>query len=227
MAKKKAAKKRARSSKNVPLRKSSASLPSDYPQVLEDVKARIRAAQVKASLSVNRELIALYWDIGKTIVRRQEIEGWGRSVVERLAADIRKEFPDVRGFSPQNLWHMRSLFLAWTSEAADLQQAVGEIDGENLPQAVGAIPWGHNLQLLSKLDDPAKRLWYARQAFEKGWSRAVLVHQIESDAFARQAGAITNFTRTLLAPQSDLAQQLTKDPYNFDFLNLGTAVNER
>lgn len=122
---------------------------------------------------------------------------------------------------------MRSLFLAWTSEAADLQQAVGEIDGENLPQAVGAIPWGHNLQLLSKLDDPAKRLWYARQAFEKGWSRAVLVHQIESDAFARQAGAITNFTRTLLAPQSDLAQQLTKDPYNFDFLNLGTAVNER
>lgn len=228
MAKKKTVKRQVRTSrKSVPARKSSTRLPSDYPQVLEDIKARIRAAQVKAALSVNRELIALYWDIGKTIVRRQDIEGWGRSVVERLAADIQKEFPGIRGFSPQNLWHMRSLFLAWTTEAANLQQAVGEVDGENLPQAVGEIPWGHNLQLLSKLDDPIERLWYARQTVENGWSRAVLVHQIESDAFARQAGAITNFKRALPAPESDLAQQLTKDPYNFDFLNLGPAVSER
>lgn len=227
MAKKIAAKKHDRLSKNVPVRRSAASLPSGYPQVLEEIKTRIRAAQVKASLSVNRELISLYWDIGKTIILRQEIEGWGRSVVKRLAADIRKEFPDVRGFSPQNLWHMRSLFLAWTSEAAELQQAVGEIDGENLPQVVGEIPWGHNLQLLSKLDDPIKRFWYARQTIEHGWSRAVLVHQIESDAFARQARAITNFKRTLPAPQSDLAQQLTKDPYNFDFLGLGSDITER
>ena len=227
MAKKKVERKRARSSGNVRMRRSLASLPSDYPQVLEEIKARIRASQVKAFLSVNWELIALYWDIGKMIVRRQKAEGWGRSVVERLAADIQKEFPNVRGFSPQNLWHMRSLFLAWTSEAADLQQVVGEIDGENLPQAVGEIPWGHNLQLLSKLDDPVKRLWYARQTSEHGWSRAVLVHQIESDAFARQARAITNFKRVLPAPQSDLAQQMTKDPYNFDFLTLGPAVTER
>ena len=179
MAKKKVERKRARSSGNVRMRRSLASLPSDYPQVLEEIKARIRASQVKAFLSVNWELIALYWDIGKMIVRRQKAEGWGRSVVERLAADIQKEFPNVRGFSPQNLWHMRSLFLAWTSEAADLQQVVGEIDGENLPQAVGEIPWGHNLQLLSKLDDPVKRLWYARQTSEHGWSRAVLVYQDE------------------------------------------------
>ena len=122
---------------------------------------------------------------------------------------------------------MRSLFLAWTSEAADLQQAVGEVDGENLPQVVGEIPWGHNLQLLSKLNDPVKRLWYAKQTTEHGWSRAVLVHQIESDAFARQARAITNFKRVLPDPQSDLAQQLTKDPYNFDFLNLRAAISER
>jgi predicted nuclease of restriction endonuclease-like (RecB) superfamily len=162
MPKKKAAKKQASSSENVPVRRSSSGLPISYPEVLEGVKARIRAAQIKASLSVNRELISLYWDIGETIVRRQKMEGWGRSVVERLSTDIQKEFPGIRGFSPQNLWHMRSLFLAWT-ETENLQQAVGEIDGENLPQAVGEIPWGHNLQLLSKLDDPAKRLWYARQ----------------------------------------------------------------
>jgi len=112
-------------------------LPSRYPEVFEYVKDRIRAAQIRASLSVNRELISLYWDIGKAIVRRQEIEGWGRSVVERLSTDIQKEFPGIRGFSPQNLWHMRSLFLAWTSEAENLQQAVGGMDGDNFPQAVG------------------------------------------------------------------------------------------
>lgn len=122
---------------------------------------------------------------------------------------------------------MRSFFLAWTEATEKLQQAVGEIDGENLPQAVGEIPWGHNLQLLSKLNDPAKRLWYARQTTEQGWSRAVLVHQIESDAFGRQARAVTNFERTLPIPQSDLAQQLTKDPYNFGFLNLDSGISER
>jgi len=227
MGKKKAAKKQAGSSDSVSVRRSSSDLPRSYPEVLESVKARIRTAQIKALLSVNRELMSLYWDIGKTIVRRQEIEGWGRSVVERLSADLQKEFSDIRGFSPQNLWYMRSLFLAWTSEAANLQQAVGEIDGENLPQAVGEIPWGHNLKLLSKLKDPVKRLWYARQTVEHGWSRAVLVYQIESDAFARQARAITNFKRTLPDPQSDLAQQLTKDPYNFGFLPLGSSASER
>ncbi|MDZ7696314.1 MAG: DUF1016 N-terminal domain-containing protein [Deltaproteobacteria bacterium] len=172
MAKKKVAKKQTCSSDNIPLRRSSSGLPSSYPEVLECVKTRICAAQIRASLSVNRELISLYWDIGKIIVRRQGIEGWGRSFVERLSTDVQKEFPGTRGFSPQNLWHMRSLFLAWTSETENLQQAVGEIGGENLPQAVGEIPWGHNLQLLSKLKDPAKRLWYARQTAEHGWSRA-------------------------------------------------------
>ncbi len=112
MTKKKSAKKQAHSFSSVSVRRSSSDLPIGYPEVLEEIKTRIHAAQIRASLSINRELISLYWDIGKAIVRRQEIEGWGRSVVERLSTDIQKEFPDIRGFSPQNLWHMRSLFLA-------------------------------------------------------------------------------------------------------------------
>lgn len=227
MTKKQAAARRDRSLKSSETRRSSVDFPEGYPQVLEEIKARIRTARVKVALSANRELISLYWDIGKMIVKRQESEGWGRAVVERLSADILKEFPNVRGYSPQNLWHMRSLYLAWTNDVVKLPQAVGEIDGKNLPQPVGEIPWGHNLQLLAKLTDPVKRLWYARQTIEYGWTRAVLVHQIEHDAYARQGGAITNFKRTLPSPQSDLAQQLTKEPYYFDFLDLGSSVSER
>ena len=191
-----------------------------YAALLDELKARIRAAQVKAALSVNRELILLYWDIGKSIVERQRKEGWGRSVVERLARDLQAEFPGISGFSPQNMWYMRAFYLAWTVEVANLQQPVGELDGENLPQAVGEIPWGHNLQLLSKLNDPSKRFWYAQKTIEHGWSRAVLVHQIESSLYERQGKAVTNFDRALPPPQSDLARQALKDPYVFDFLTL-------
>jgi predicted nuclease of restriction endonuclease-like (RecB) superfamily len=121
-------------------------LPKGYAEFLEDLKTRIRAARIKAALSANRELILLYWDIGKSIVERQRKEGWGRSVVERLARDLQAEFPGISGFSPQNMWYMRAFYLAGTLEVANLQQPVGELDGENLPQAVGEIPWGHNLQ---------------------------------------------------------------------------------
>jgi len=202
-------------------------LPAGYATLLEDLKARIRAAQVKAALSVNRELIELYWYIGKSIVERQRAEGWGKSVVERLARDIQKEFPGIVGFSPQNIWYMRAFHLAWTEDVLNLQQPVGDLDGKNLPQAVGEIPWGHNLQLLAKIKDPMERLWYARMTLEHGWSRSVLVHQLESDLFSRQGMAITNFSRTLPAPQSDLAHQLLKDPYHLDFLTLGPEISER
>jgi predicted nuclease of restriction endonuclease-like (RecB) superfamily len=198
-----------------------------YAALLDELKARIRAAQVKAALSVNRELILLYWDIGKSIVERQRKEGWGRSVVERLARDLQAEFPGISGFSPQNMWYMRAFYLAWTVEVANLQQPVGELDGENLPQAVGEIPWGHNVQLLSKLNDPSKRFWYAQKTIEHGWSRAVLVHQIESSLYERQGKAVTNFDRALPPPQSDLARQALKDPYVFDFLTLTEDAAER
>ena len=131
-------------------------LPASYLAMLKNIKSRIQAARIKAALSVNRELIELYWDIGKSIVERQRAEGWGKSVVERLSQDIQKAFPGIKGFSSQNLWYMRAFYSAWTVGISNLQQPVGELDGKNLPQAVGDLPWGHNLQLLSKLNDPYK-----------------------------------------------------------------------
>jgi len=208
-------------------RQAASTLPEGYAKFVEDIKARIRVAQVKVALSVNRELISLYWDIGKSIVQRQEIEGWGKSVVEQLSHDIRTEFPHIKGFSPQNMWYMRAFYLAWTEEVLNLQQPVGDLDGKSLPQAVGEIPWGHNLQLISKIKDPVERFWYSRMTMEHGWSRDVLVHQIESDLFSRQGKAITNFSITLPVSQSDLANQLLKDPYQLDFLALGPEINER
>jgi len=154
------------------------SLPEGYEEFLEDIKLRVSEARTRAALSVNRELIELYWCVGGLIVHQQQEESWGSSVVARLSQDLRAEFPDLKGYSPQNLWNMRAFYLAWTEEVEELQQAVGEVNDENLPQVVGEIPWGHNLQLISKLEHPHERLWYARQTIEHGWSRAVLVHQI-------------------------------------------------
>ncbi|MFH1619116.1 MAG: PDDEXK nuclease domain-containing protein [bacterium] len=202
-------------------------LPAGYPKFLEDIKARIRDARIKASLSVNSELIALYWHIGKSIVSRQQAEGWGRSVVERLASDLQREFPGVGGFSRQNVWYMRAFYSAWTEQASNLQRSVGDLNSQNLPRVIGEIPWGHNLELLAKLKDPVKRLWYAKMTIRHGWSRPVLVHHIESCLYERQGKAVTNFKRTLPPPQSDLAQQAVKDPYTFDFLTLASDAHER
>ncbi len=209
------------------IRRPAALLPPGYAELLEDIKDRVRHAQVRAAVGASRELIRLYWDIGREIVLRQERDGWGRAVVQRLAADLQREFPGMAGFSPQNIWYMRAFYLAWTEDVAKLQQPVGELDGRNLPQLVGEIPWGHNLQLLAKLKDPLQRLWYAQKAVQHGWSRATLVHQIELDLYGREGRAITNFPETLPAPKSDLAQQTLKDPYVFDFLTLAEDARER
>jgi predicted nuclease of restriction endonuclease-like (RecB) superfamily len=202
-------------------------LPPGYAELLEDLKNRIRRTQVRAATAASRELIRLYWDIGREIVGRQEREGWGKAIVQRLASDLQDEFPGIAGFSPQNIWYMRAFYLAWTTDAAKLQQPVGELDGQSVPQVVGQIPWGHNLQLLAKLHEPAQRLWYAQKTVEHGWSRAVLVHQIELDLYAREGRAINNFRETLPPVQSDLAQQTLKDPYVFDFLTLADEARER
>lgn len=211
--------------------------PAGYRTLFEDIKARIRAAQIKAALSVNRELIELYWSIGRDIVQRQRDEGWGRSTVERLAADLQLEFPGIGGFSAGNIWRMRSFYIAWTEEAlaqpardsrtAILAQPAREMDGRNLPQAAAEIPWFHNIILVEKLKDPAQRLWYAQETTRNGWSRSMLLHWIESDLYSRQGKAVTNFKTTLPAPQSDLAGELVKDPYNFDFLTLRQDAAER
>jgi len=201
-------------------------IPRGYAPFLKELKDRIRTARTKAVLSVNRELIELYWQIGKAIVERQRKEGWGRSIVERLSHDIRLEFPDVRGFSAQNLWKMRAVYLAWTEEVSNLSQPVRELDARNLPREISAIPWGHNTEIVFKIADPSERLWYAKMAVRMGWSRNVLVHQIESNLYHRQGRAVTNFQRALPPPQSDLADQTLKDPYLFDFLTLSDGQAE-
>jgi predicted nuclease of restriction endonuclease-like (RecB) superfamily len=185
-----------------------------YAALLSELKARIRSARLRAAMAVNQELILLYWSIGRDILARQSAEGWGARVIDRLAADLRRDFPDMTGLSARNLKYMRAFAEAWPDEPI-------------VQQAVARLPWGHNVRLLEAVKGPDERLWYARQAVEYGWSRNVLVHQIESGLFARQGNAITNFARTLPAPQSDLAQELIKDPYNFDFLALGPEMSER
>lgn len=202
-------------------------LPADYAAFLESLKGRVQQAQTKALLSVNRELIQLYWDIGRRIVERQEQEGWGKSVVDRLAGDIQRAFPGLKGFSPGNVWRMRSFYLICRARSEILAQPARELPTENLPQAVAEIPWGHNIVLVEKLKDPAQRLWYAAKTIEHGWSRAVLTVQIESDLYGRQGKAVSNFAATLPAPQSDLVQQSLKDPYLFDFLTLHDEAIER
>jgi predicted nuclease of restriction endonuclease-like (RecB) superfamily len=189
--------------------------PADnYDVLLKDLKTRIRRAQVKAALAVNKELIILYWQIGREILARQQQEGWGAKVIDRLARDLKREFPDMKGFSPRNLKYMRAF-----AEAYPEQEIVQRIAAQ--------IPWRHNQVLIDKLNAQPERLWYAQQSLENGWSRNILVMQIESNLFQRQGGAVTNFERTLPPAQSDLAQQLIKDPYNFDFLNLTSASQER
>jgi predicted nuclease of restriction endonuclease-like (RecB) superfamily len=202
-------------------------LPKGYSEFLASLKERVRTAQVRAGFAVTRELVALYWDIGKSIVERQRAEGWGKSVVERLAADLQKEFPGIAGFSPLNVWRMRAFYLAWTEELRNLSQAVTDSELAELSRLVTELPWGQNLVLLHKIVDPLIRAWYARKTLEHGWSRAILTAQIESRLHEREGKALTNFAAALPSPQSDLAQQMLKDPYVFDFLALDAAARER
>jgi len=206
-------------------------MPADYGLVLAELKRHILDAQTRAALAVNRELIALYWHVGATIAQRQVSAGWGGGVVERLAHDLRKAFPDLDGFSPRNVWRMRAFFLAWSATPSKLPQPVAETrkppSANKLPQPVAEIPWGHNIVLLEKLTRTEERLWYAERIREHGWSRADLQAQIAKKAHARHGKITTNFAKSLSPSQSNLAQQALKDPYIFDFLTVGREAHER
>lgn len=188
--------------------------PEGYADWLADLKGRIHTAQQRATLAVNRELIALYWHIGRDILARQSAQGWGAKVIERLAHDLRAAFPDMKGFSRANLMYMRAFAQAWP-------------DAEIVQQAVGQLPWGHNLVLLTRLKDAPQRLAYAQNAIAHGWSRNVLNIHIESRLLERTGQAVTNFDASLPKPQSDLAGESLKDPYRLDFLGLGREAGER
>jgi len=185
-----------------------------YQSLLDDIKARIRSAQVRAALAVNSEMILLYWQIGKTIAERQLQEGWSAKIIPRLANDLKNEFAELKGYSERNLSYMLR-FANEYPDAAILQQAVAK------------LPWGHNILLFEKIKDQETRFWYARQCIENGWSRDSLEIHIKSHLHQRQGKAISNFKNTLPKPKSDLAQQALKDPYIFDFLTLAIPFRER
>jgi len=189
-------------------------IPADYGPFLEELKERIRTARVRAAVAVNSELATLYWNIGRRILAAQHAEGWGAKVVDRLSLDLRHEFPEMKGFSPTNLRYMRSFAEVWTDE-------------QIFQQVAGKLPWFHHCVLIDKIKDPETRLWYAKQAIANGWSRNVLSLQIKSRLHERQGSAPTNFAERLPALQSDLAQNILKDPYNFDFLGLTNEARER
>lgn len=193
-------------------------LPADYPQFLAEIKARIAAARTHAALAVNSELIRLYWEIGSEILTRERREGWGSGVINRLASDLRREFPSITGFSRSNLKYMRAFAEAWPAEEGD--NSIGQ-------QPVGQLPWGQNIALLTKLKDREARLWYATMTVRHGWSRKILEAQIATDLRGRQGVALTSFEHALPEPDSELVRDAIKDPYNFEFLNLSEQAKER
>jgi predicted nuclease of restriction endonuclease-like (RecB) superfamily len=189
-------------------------LPSGYQELLQELKGRIRTAQVRAGLAVSRELVLLYWSIGKDLSQRFASQGWGTKINERLASDLQAEFPGVEGFSPRNFRYMRALAEAWPEEAI-------------LQSLIAKLPWGHNLRVLDRIKDRPTREWYLRAALEYGWSQDVLVLQIKSRLHEREGKSLTNFQRELPPPESDMAEKILKDPYNFDFLTVTEAAKER
>lgn len=214
---------------------SKTTLPADYTGLLADIKQRVRHAQVRAMLAVNAELIRLYWDIGAAIDARQRLEGWGSAVITRLARDLHNELPEEKGFSERNIKRM----LAFYREYPHLDfgpQPVAQTDAApKVPQAVAlfpasllqALPWGHHAELMAKVKDLPTRHWYMQAAVVNGWSRNILLMQVESAAHLRQGKAASNFALHLPRPDSDLVQQALKDPYLFDFLTLEAGFHER
>ena len=191
-----------------------AELPPDYAATLADIKKRIQASRIKTVLSANAAMILAYWEIGQIILKRQASEGWGAKVIDRLSFDLRDAFPDMQGLSPRNLKYMRAFTATWPDRAI-------------VQRVVAQIPWRQNIALLERLHDADSRLWYAQQTIKNGWSQPILCLQIEGQAHARQGKAIHNFPATLPPADSDMAGQIFKDPYLFDFIGTADPRRER
>jgi predicted nuclease of restriction endonuclease-like (RecB) superfamily len=220
-----------------------------YRDLLGDIKTRIRQAQHRAALSANADMILMYWDIGRMIAARQKQEGWGAGVIPRLAADLKNELPEQKGFSERNIKRMLRFYQEYSDTPAEVPQAAAllehpdnQVDGivpqpvaqmkplfmlPVVQQSVALLPWGHIVVLFEKIYHLPTRLWYARQALEQGWSRDTLVVQIKNRAHERLGTAVTNFAATLPEAHAAIAQGLLKDPYLFDFLTLEEPFHER
>lgn len=183
------------------------SIPAGYKEFLEEIRTRIRDAQVRASLSVNKELVLLYWSIGKSILDKQALQGWGSKIIDRMAQDLTASFPGVSGFSIRNLKYMRKLAEVYP-------------DSQFVQAVLAQLPWWHNLLILEKLKDPESRTWYAHEVLKNGWSGRALEEAIRSNLYGRKGKAITNFQERLPAPHAQLVNDILKSPYNFGFLTL-------
>ena len=196
----------------MPVPVSQTDLPDSYANLLASLKKRIQQERIKTVMSANSAMVMLYWDIGASILERQQTEGWGAKVIDRLSFDLKETFPDMKGFSSRNLKYMRKFAEHWS-------------DREIVQEVLAQITWYHNLALMEKLKKPELRIWYARQTVENGWSRNILVFQIETCLHERIGQSTNNFEIALPPADSDMASQIFKDPYVFDFL--GTAEPRR
>ncbi len=195
----------------------------DYKAFIQSLKAQVQSSQIKAAVSVNRELLKLYWLIGSQIVEKQKQAAWGSGFIKQVSHDLQQEFPDTKGFSARNLERMRKWYIYWSKDKSIASQTVSQLEEASVFQ----IPWGQNLVIISKSSSPEEALFYVQKTIANNWSRAVLTHQIESGLYQRQGKAVHNFTNTLPKPHSDLAAQTLKDPYCFDFLTMRESYDER
>ena len=194
---------------------------NSYKAWITELKQRIRLSQIKAAVKVNIEMLHLYWSIGEDIVNRSAEAVWGKSVINQLLQDLKDEFPHMEGFSPRNLAYMKQMYLLYNC-GENLQQLAAKVDDvpDVIDDAVFSIPWGHQMYILDKIKDVKEALFYVHKIIEDGWSRNMLLNMPDTRLYEEQGKAITNFDRLLPAPQSDLAQQILKDPYNFDLLTM-------
>ena len=195
---------------------------SDYKNWLQTLKGKIQQSQIKAAIQVNSELLRLYWQIGKAIAEKQAKAKWGDGFLQTLSADLCKEFPTMKGFSYRNLKSIRQWFLFYNQEFLIRKQLVSQLEA-----SLFSIPWGHHIMIMQRCKSIQEALFYVHKTIENHWSRSVLEHQIALNLYARQGKAITNFQQQLPATASDLAQELTKDPYVFDFLSMMEGYTEK
>lgn len=212
-----------------------------YKVWLSEWKARIKSAQIKAAIRVNTELLGLYWSLGRDIVAKQEVAAWGDGLIPRLSKDLKQAFPDLTGFSQRNLFYVRKWYLLYRGLNEIIPQIEESIDGVIVQQVAAQLqgldkeifvsvfftPWGHHQVILDKCADKGEAIFYLQKTVQENWSREKLRREIKQNLYARQGKAITNFEWTLPKPQSDLARETLKNPYNFDFIHLGREAHER
>ena len=210
---------------------------SNYESILTNIKEKIKRARVNANIALNASMLNIYWEIGNFILSQQGNEGWGSKVVERLAKDLKSEFPDMKGFSSRNLKYMRAFAEAYPQFGSHnepfkfVQGSLAQINekdsNELMQELLAQITWYHHITLINKVKDIKTRFFYIEETVKNGWSRDIMVHQIESGLHNRQGQITSNFSKTIVPPESELVQQIFKDPYKFDFISLGKEAKER